>query len=1132
MAMARRRQALLMPALIPSILLLAVIAVSAQEPDPTDWSDWERYRNTDNHPCTTITPADLERARQNIERFEWAREYADSVIAAADARIEPLSPEYLEQMVPWTTPGGIGPCPACRAQGLPWHPNGQFTWTPQRPEEIRCRVCGTVFPNDEYPESVELTTDWGRGQTISFYGGDTFRTFGYRYERPSFTGMIRRAKVGYMISGVRTIALAYALTQDPRYAEGARDILLRFAEVVPEYLVRAGYGYGEYAGMDPHVAARRINDLPEDEMVYPPNEPDRRIYAGYWAASRFGTNGQDGGPVSSLTEAYDLTCLARRDGVPVYTDDQRLRIERDVLLEGSYLLACDRSINNKSVGGRTAAALVGLCVGHPGLVRFGIDGFRRTVDEWFLPDGGTSESPAYAMMTMGNIRRFPLAFRDYSDPEGYLAPDGGRIDHFNAARDTLYGDCWQALIWTLQGNLRHTPDADSYRTTGISGYYGELIALAYPTPQHIALLKELAGGEDVPGARDAAIFYRDPNLQQIEAPAFTLPDVVFPYLAQGYLRSGETGRDSTVMLNASHWGGHHHLDSLDLYYWQDGRELLSDLGYLWDHPDSYQTRRTWAHNTVMVNEKDQRSGERGGSFHLFAATPRVRAMEASSNAYAESDIYRRTCVQVQRPDGRPYLADIFRVQGGRVREYVFHGPHSDYELSGLAPAEVVEEAPGQMRFALRFHVAEVGELMVDDVEIRPVDAEGNEGENIVPNPGATVAEGAELPSDWGLYVGNGRAVWGTASGRDDAFSARIEATEEDENGRVNVALICGDSNGYTGPNALPGRRGQAYRVRFALRGTVGAVNVGTVSWPADPTSADDRMHAPVTLDAVPAPSDEWVVYEGSFTIDPPDQRLTDAEEGDGGAPWRMAWTWEDGYRLDALFPGAPGERVLIGDGWGQRDHRNSDVGATLPYVIRRRNGDALDVFTAVFAGAPEGMTAATAVERLPLSDDAPEGAVALAVQTPDGLDIIVSMLDAAGISVATPAGELTTDARLAVVQLAGDRPVAAMMAEGTHLRLGACDLSAPESALEGEIVAVGGGRDDSWFVIDRELPADDALIESTLFVTDGDTMRGYPIRGVTRADGETRVLTKLDGAGFVARGGEMWRIPLTVTWEG
>ena len=94
-----------------------------------------------------------------------------------------------------------------------------------------------------------------------------------------------------------------------------------------------------------------------------------------------------------------------------------------------------------------------------------LEGLKSTVDGWFLPDGGTSESSAYALMTMGGIQNLALVLRDYSDPEGYVGPDGQRLDHFDSFRDTRYGDCWQSLIWTLQGNLRHAPYADSYAST-------------------------------------------------------------------------------------------------------------------------------------------------------------------------------------------------------------------------------------------------------------------------------------------------------------------------------------------------------------------------------------------------------------------------------------------------------------------------------------------------------------------------------------------------------------------------------------------------------------------------------------------------------------------------------------------
>ena len=100
-------------------------------------------------------------------------------------------------MIEWTTPGCTGPCPACRAKGLPWHPNGQWRWSPSAPDQLTCSVCRTVFPN-EFPESVVVECRWGRGQKFSYVGGDTFECFGYRQARPSISGIIRGRKVSHM----------------------------------------------------------------------------------------------------------------------------------------------------------------------------------------------------------------------------------------------------------------------------------------------------------------------------------------------------------------------------------------------------------------------------------------------------------------------------------------------------------------------------------------------------------------------------------------------------------------------------------------------------------------------------------------------------------------------------------------------------------------------------------------------------------------------------------------------------------------------------------------------------------------------------------------------------------------------
>ena len=119
--------------------------------DPKDWSDWEKYRDQVVHPAATIKAVDLERARENIQRHDWAKRYGDDLRNLADGIVEEVSPGYLERLIEPTTPGCVGPCPACRAKGLPWHPNGQWTWSPSDPDLLRCAVCETVFPLQNSP---------------------------------------------------------------------------------------------------------------------------------------------------------------------------------------------------------------------------------------------------------------------------------------------------------------------------------------------------------------------------------------------------------------------------------------------------------------------------------------------------------------------------------------------------------------------------------------------------------------------------------------------------------------------------------------------------------------------------------------------------------------------------------------------------------------------------------------------------------------------------------------------------------------------------------------------------------------------------------------------------------------------
>jgi hypothetical protein len=295
----------------------------------------------------------------------------------------------------------------------------------------------------------------------------------------------------------------------------------------------------------------------------------------------------------------------------------------------------------------------------------------------------------------------------------------------------------------------------------------------------------------------------------------SFPDWCPPELRIGHMRTGADGRESLLTLCASHWGNHHHYDSLNLYYWKQGRELLSDLGYLWDHPQKHMATRTVAHNTVVIDEKDQVAKERGGDVLFFKTSEHVKAMEATSRAYPGAKLYRRTSAVIDHGNGRNYVVDFFRVEGGKRQDYVYHGFTNTCDVLDLK------------------------------------------------------------------------------------------------------------------------------------------------------------------LEALPAEK----LYD-----------FTNVRAADGTGVWRATWKCGGKMTCVAWNIGQPGERVLVADGWGQRDWKNSDIGATIPYIVRRCEGNGVKTFISVFEGHEGG---APFVRRVKLLD--PSGM--LVIETALGNDYVMSMPDAGTLTV-------------------------------------------------------------------------------------------------------------------------------------
>lgn len=152
----------------------------------------------------------------------------------------------------------------------------------------------------------------------------------------------------------------------------------------------------------------------------------------------------------------------------------------------------------------------------------------------------------------------------------------------------------------------------------------------------------------------------------------------------------EAGKGDDKRAMVMHYGTsgawHGHYDRLNLEMWAHGTCVLPDMGYPahWGDKAYTWTQSTPSHYCVQIDEN--RQYKMTGNLHLFAVSPDVQLMDASAEvAYSDqAELYRRTVAMVDISETDSYLLDIFRVKGGKVHDYIFHGlPFGEFSVAGV-----------------------------------------------------------------------------------------------------------------------------------------------------------------------------------------------------------------------------------------------------------------------------------------------------------------------------------------------------------------------------------------------------------------------------------------------------------------
>jgi hypothetical protein len=608
------------------------------------------------HPCGLYREADIERAEQNLARHEWAQKAFESIKRSASWWME-LPDEQIADWIPELTPFRVCDCPNC---GAHW---GVSPFTLVGDGSFKCRKCGTIYPNDEFPETQTeiFINPLGEKVENTFYRdaeGKQYRLSGYS----RYTRIGRLSSLGYL-------GRAYVLTAEIAYAEKIRKVLLRLAEVYPGYVAHDWY----------HIY-RDYNNLQSGKMS--------------------GWKLHDATCMIELCLAYDLSCNSG-----VYSDDDKSLIEEGAFREAARLITTTSPRGccvNDGPFLMGAGAFLGKILGEHEYVAWALEpphGFFGFIEENFWRDGHWEDgSPSYEGMALNKFYVLPEIIHGYSDPPSYQAAD--RYDNVDMFAHPLMKKVLIAGMHNFLPDMTLPPMNDSVMGARYGTRHAEENYLWFPTKRNLRLMSFAYGGKAHETGGEYSLFRRPPDLDlsSVEPLDLSVRSQVRPGLGWAILRHGEKPDSTMLVCDFGPSRGHSHPDKLNYLFCAYGREIVQDQGYLGArHHYTRWNHSTGAHNEVLVDGDAQ--FRTSGELLSFVTGDFAQSVRAKAPAvYPDKvDRYERTLLMITPDEGPPYVVDVFRVSGGERHVMAFHADGEDFEAPlAFSPhgGEVITEKAG------------------------------------------------------------------------------------------------------------------------------------------------------------------------------------------------------------------------------------------------------------------------------------------------------------------------------------------------------------------------------------------------------------------------------------------------------
>lgn len=641
--------------------------------------------------------ARLQVMRENLVRYEWARQYRDNLLEG-DGEEKPRrwwndtrfsvrrwaerDDEFFWRLMPSTRftkkyPDdryGISPRhgTAVRQGRAFYHPWNYDPFT--RPYKIQDPIDGIWYPSNDFA-SGDMTTgdcpDDGNGMVIA----------GERYFP------IREYSIATYLNTVvplmRRLSEAYLLTGDKRLAHKCAVLLCRVADEYPNSTDKADRCQNGPWG--------RSSGLVTDYI---------------WETFKLTSMALSYDALyDHLGEDQELVAFLQAKGVSVKTPQEvRAYIEEHVFRVGMQALVERVIWGNEGHHQETAMTLALVMDDHDPAHRYN----SKELVDWCMygegqmafmmncsqfRDGGGFESPNYntihfdfinAALRFEQLRKLrPEFYRQDAYPDIFAQPKArAMFDYFIDI--VLQGRFTPSIGDDGGGTL--VPERHERLWSHALGREHYLFGFQkYGDPRYARVL--LGEQDELPPGDPFEPYQSEPVLEAARRPEAQM--VERSRVLDGYgvavLTSGEGEQRRALCLNYSNHFHHYQYDNLNLGLYHDYVDHLPDLGY----PYTWEYRWEWdssllTHNTVTVNETPGTVDCPSGHGFLLAEAGPMHAVSAAHDPYMYDpqhnpeappvDRYERTSVLVDVSAEEYYVVDLFLVRGGQQHDQSWHGP--------------------------------------------------------------------------------------------------------------------------------------------------------------------------------------------------------------------------------------------------------------------------------------------------------------------------------------------------------------------------------------------------------------------------------------------------------------------------